>query len=129
MNTRENAEEYRLSHWAEIIKERSESGASIKKYCEDIGINESSYYYWLKKLRDAACEGLTKIQSKQQALTLPVFTEVKLPALQQSEQSAPCSVHQNQVCVEIGRVRLTASGEYPVDKLVELLRVVGRTCC
>jgi hypothetical protein len=30
MNTREVAAEYRLSHWAQIMRERKESGLSIK---------------------------------------------------------------------------------------------------
>jgi hypothetical protein len=58
VNMREIAAEYRLSHWAEIIRERNESGKSIKAYCESIGIRQNVYHYWQKKLREAACERL-----------------------------------------------------------------------
>ena len=34
VNSREIAAEYRLNHWAQIMQERSESGMSIKAYCE-----------------------------------------------------------------------------------------------
>ena len=51
MNTREIAVEYRLSHWAGIIKDRDESGLTIKEYCERLGIHENAYYYWLRKIR------------------------------------------------------------------------------
>ena len=56
INTREIAEEYRLSHWAEIMKERTTSGMSVRSYCKSIGLHENVYYYWQRKLRIAAKE-------------------------------------------------------------------------
>jgi putative transposase len=56
MNTREIAGEFRLSHWAQILKERRESGLSIKTYCNEYGYHENTYFYWQRKLREAACE-------------------------------------------------------------------------
>ena len=58
VNTREIAEEYRLSHWAEVMRERRESGLTIKAYCRRIGICGNTYFYWQRKLREAACEEL-----------------------------------------------------------------------
>ena len=58
MNTREIAEEYRLTHWAGIMRERSESGLSIKDFCKSAGFHENVYFYWQRKLREAACEQL-----------------------------------------------------------------------
>jgi transposase-like protein len=60
-NTREIAAEYRLRHWAGIMQERSESGKSIKSYCETVGIHQNTYHYWQRKLREAA---VTATQSK-----------------------------------------------------------------
>ena len=62
MNTREIAEEYRLSHWAEKMRERQELGLSIKAYCAQQGFHENVYYYWQRKLREAAC---TELAAKQ----------------------------------------------------------------
>ena len=45
MNTREIATEYRLSHWAQVMRERIESGLSIKAFCENVGFHENIYYY------------------------------------------------------------------------------------
>lgn len=58
MNTREIVEEYRLTHWAGIMKDRAASGLSIKEFCKTAGFRENVYYYWQRKLRDAACEEL-----------------------------------------------------------------------
>ena len=54
MNTRDIAAEYRLSHWAEIVQNRSQKGLSIRAYCAETGIHENTYFYWQRKLREAA---------------------------------------------------------------------------
>ncbi|WP_337999084.1 IS66 family insertion sequence element accessory protein TnpA, partial [Desulforamulus hydrothermalis] len=59
MNTREIAAEYRLAHWAQIVRRKNESGLSIKAFCASEGFRENTYYYWQRKLREAACEQLT----------------------------------------------------------------------
>ena len=126
MNTRGIALEYRLSHWAGIIRERGESGLTIRAYCDSIGIQENSYYYWLRKLREAASNELSEIVGDRTGSSLPVFAEVKLgegPVLPTAG-----SIAQNHVCIETGGVRLTAGSDYPIDKLTELLRAVSRAC-
>ena len=55
MNTKGIAEEYRLTHWSQVMHERRESGLSIKAYCKQQGFHENVYYYWQRKLREAAC--------------------------------------------------------------------------
>ncbi len=58
MDTQELAKEYRLSKWAQIIQARKESGKSVKNFCEDTGISKNTYFYWQRKLREAACKDL-----------------------------------------------------------------------
>ena len=55
MNTRDIASEYRLTQWAQITRERADRGLSVKAYCKEIGIHENTYFYWQRKLREAAC--------------------------------------------------------------------------
>ena len=124
-NTRTITKEYRLAHWAGIMREREGSGLSIKAYCEGAGFPENQYFYWQRKLREAACEELTP-QGKATNLT-PVFAEVKLAAQPMFNTSA--AIPQSHVCIEAGGARLIAGSEYPVSKLAELLRVVSRECC
>jgi hypothetical protein len=62
MNTREIAAEYRLSQWAVKLQERNASGLSIREYCRRSQMKESVYYYWQRKLREAACEELVHRQ-------------------------------------------------------------------
>ena len=128
MDTKKITTEYRLSQWAKIVQERSNSGLSIKVFCENAGMRETTYYYWLKKLREKACETLPAIQEnpQQPKLESSVFAEVKLPespALSSNETH-----YQNQICIEAAGVRLTAGDGYPIEKLAGLLREVMRPC-
>ena len=53
--------EYRKQQWVQIIRECQSSGLSNKEYCQQHGNPEKSYYYWLRKLRSAAAEGIPQI--------------------------------------------------------------------
>jgi hypothetical protein len=61
MNTREIATEYRLAHWANVMRERKESGLSIRAFCKVSGFHENIYYYWQRKLREAACTQMMQV--------------------------------------------------------------------
>ena len=53
--------EYRKQQWTQIIRECQSSGLSNKEYCRQHGITEKTYYYWLRKLRSEAAEGIPQI--------------------------------------------------------------------
>lgn len=115
MNTREIAVEYRLSHWAQIMRDRSQSGQSIRSYCKSAGIHENVYFYWQRKLREAACT----------QLNTPGFAEVRLaPA-----QAAPALAGGNRadgLRIEAGSIQITVDSGYPVEKLAILLQALSR---
>ena len=46
----------RLSQWGAMVREREESGLSVQAYCEQTGIATKTYYYRLRRLREAAVE-------------------------------------------------------------------------
>ena len=122
MNTKTTMTEYRLTSWAKMIQERDCSGLSVSAYCESIGLAKHIYYYRLRKVREAACKGLSKAQGVAGNISTDVFTKVEL-----SESMPPSSnILNNHVCFEVSDLRLTAGSEYPIDKLTELLRVVSR---
>lgn len=47
-------DEYRIQEWAQIHRRCKESGLSNREFCRQNGISEKTFYYWLKKLREAA---------------------------------------------------------------------------
>ena len=44
---------------------------NIKTYCQNAGIHENVYYYWLRKLRKAACEKLASKGSAPETRLVP----------------------------------------------------------
>ena len=58
MNTREIEAEYRLSHWAQVMRQRIESGLNIKAFCENAGFHENIYHYWQLLATEIAGIGL-----------------------------------------------------------------------
>jgi hypothetical protein len=125
MNTREIAKEYRLSHWAGIIQDRQESGLSVKTYCENAGIHTNNYFYWQRKLREAACEELGVVRGNSAILSPQGFMEVKLP---NRTALSPATDIDSHLYIEAVGLRITAGGNYPLDKLVAVLREVSRSC-
>lgn len=47
---------YRMEQWRQIIQKCQESGLSNKAWCQQQGLSEKTYYYWLRKVRTAAVE-------------------------------------------------------------------------
>lgn len=77
MNTREVTKQYRLNKWTEIVRECRSSGQTISAWCADHDINPKSYYYWLRRVREAACEALPSRSSQNNPIVpvnLPVST-------------------------------------------------------
>ena len=47
----------RINEWRQLIHERQQSGESVRAWCQQNGIRESSYYSWLRIIREEAlCE-------------------------------------------------------------------------
>lgn len=44
-------DEYRAQTWAMLIQECNNSGLTKREFCQQRGISEKSFYYWLRKLR------------------------------------------------------------------------------
>jgi putative transposase len=110
INTREIAAEYRLEHWAGVIRERSESGLTIKAFCESAGLHPNSYFYWQRKLREAAC------REPAGALPLPSGWTAAVP----SQMCAPMTLP-----IEIGKCRVIADQNTDEGLLAKVCRVLA----
>ena len=49
-------DEYRAQSWAMLIQECNNSGLTKREFCQQRGISEKSFYYWLRKLRSQMAE-------------------------------------------------------------------------
>ncbi|SHK78843.1 IS66 family insertion sequence element accessory protein TnpA [Desulforamulus aeronauticus] len=130
MNTREIAAEYRLAHWTQIVRRKTESGLSIKAFCASEGFRENTYYYWQRKLREMACEQLVEIQTgdaKPHSLIPPGFAELKIT---KAHENLPIQddAKQGEIRIELGGMRIAADSAYPVEKITALLSLFKQLC-
>jgi transposase-like protein len=77
-----------MNQWVETIRECRSSGQTVKAWCADHGINTKSYYYWLKRIREAACEALPALgeSSSIVPVTIPVQAAGSGPAVSDASQ-------------------------------------------
>ena len=47
-------EQNKLAQWAQTVAQCRESGVSVRQWCQEHGVNVSSYYKWQRKVYAAA---------------------------------------------------------------------------
>jgi hypothetical protein len=125
INTREIAEEYRLSHWAQITRERAESGLSIKAFCREKGFHQNRYFYWQRKLREAACQTLLPeigISGSVKAEVMPPSGWVVCEVAEPEVNSGGC------VCVEVGKFKVTVKRDDDMSLFADVCRTLVSLC-
>jgi len=125
INTREIAEEYRLTHWAQIMRERTQSGVSIKAFCKQIGICNNTYFYWQRRVRAAACEELLTISQ-------PRPVETDNPTIPNRwavcEVSSKSPTEEKVLPIEINGCRVLADMDTDPELLAKTCKVLMTLC-
>jgi len=130
MDTKAVTTDYRLQQWAEILQRQKESGYNIRKYCKEAGIKEHIYYYWQRKLREAACKELSKVQNDMKGLTpsrnrSPVmWAGVDMNTLHTTDIPTGNNI---KICRDGWTV--TIEPGFDTGTLTEALKAVNRACC
>ena len=125
MDTRKMAMELRVNHWASALHERRASGLSIRQWCRENGVGEKTYYYWQRKLREAAIQNLKptaiNLEPGGQALVPNGWAAVSEGILEPSTESSA-------VTIEIGKFRVSAGKDTSPEQLEKTLRVLMKLC-
>ena len=50
---------FRMEQWRKIIADCQNSGLKVDEWCEQNGVSRNSYYYWLRKIREKACQSVS----------------------------------------------------------------------
>jgi hypothetical protein len=110
------------------MRERNESGLTIKVFCEKAGFHENIYYYWQRKLREAACEQLTETSTGTAPASLSTggFVEARLPE-PVARPSFPRGASYGAIHIEVAGIQISADSAYPTTNLAELVR--GLSLC
>ena len=121
MDTRAIASKYRLSHWAKVIRDRSTSGMSIRAYCRSVGICEKVYYYWQRKLREAACQELNSaVEQRDKKALVPSGW-----AVCGVEES---TLEKKALTIEIGGCRISVERDVDQELLAKTCRLLKSLC-
>ena len=124
MNTRKVATELRLTQWAQMIQGRRESGQSIEAYCQAVGVSRNTYFYWQRKLREAACEELGSRISRE----VSPCEKALIPDGWAVCKSAEPVAMGKPVAIEIGGFRVIAEAESDPGILVKVCRALKSLC-
>ena len=104
--------EYRLQQWAQVVRECNTSGLSNREYCRQHNISEKTYYYWVRRLRQAAAS-----QMEDQTPTL-VPLDPAQPAFPQEAD--------DMLYIQFRGADLTLSGRTDMDAVAALLKSIQR---
>lgn len=89
--------QYRLEQWTKLIQECQSSGLKVDDWCEANGVTHHAYYYWLRKVRLAACSDLPALK-EQEPLTTFKKLEVQTPV---SNTQAAVIIHLSGATLEV----------------------------
>ena len=127
MNTHKVANNYRLTQWAQVIKEHTQGHQSTKVFCQERGISPNTYYYWQRKLREAVCRETAAspmIDDETPAGWLKVEPESRTKQLLVTDgvaQRSEIRLCDNEVCIAVTQ-------ETDPDLLMKTLRIIRSAC-
>ena len=120
MNTKEIKTEYRMAQWTGLLQERAATGETIKAFCENRGISKNTYFYWQKKLREAAVRQVATKTSNTQSQALVPNGWTRLSEEEPAKTSA--------LPVEIGGCRVMVDNDTDPELLTKVCKVLVSLC-
>lgn len=61
----------KFQKWSEIIQAQKDSGLTVTEFCDKNSIAKGKYYYWLKRIRQTACDNLPTISNSNIVPVIP----------------------------------------------------------
>jgi hypothetical protein len=104
------------------MRERQESGLSIKEFCETSGFHENVYFYWQRKLREAACKALLSARAEGNEASAAPQGWAMVCEVPKTEPDSGA------VYIEIGKCRVTAAPGFDLAHLTNVCRALMTLC-
>ena len=98
--------EIKLAQWAEMIRQRNESGLTVTDWCRQNSINIKTYYYRLKRVRQAVCN------------------EIEQHDIVRVEPIAGTEITTEKIELSIGDVKISLPDDFNESTLKRLLGVL-----
>lgn len=103
-----------MASWASMVKERSESGLTIKEWCAQNSVSETAYYYRLRQLRKAALQVNTDTESTRAEIQEIQFARIKAPMSNPSKAA---------LCIRRGETTIEVSNDAS-DSILSFLKEI-----
>ena len=107
----------RERRWRELVARHASSGLSVRAFCRQEQLNESSFYAWRRTLTERDRETST-VENANLAETTPVF----VPAVVSNEPSPQQPTGEAAIAIELpGGCTLRLSGQAAIGQLADLV--------
>lgn len=116
MNARNIKTEYNLKQWRLLIQDCRNSGLKVDDWCKQNDVNRNSYYYWYKKVREAACEALAESKVATPSSFVPVPVNVIGPIK---------DLYPGTLNISIGKAKIEVTENTSPDMLRMVLEVLS----
>lgn len=98
--------EVRLAQWAEMVRSRNEIGLTVTDWCKQNGINLKTYYYRLKRMRQA------------------VYNEIEQHDIVPVEPAAKLDTATEKIELSVGDITISLPDNFNEETLRRLLGVL-----
>ena len=98
--------EVKLKQWAEMIRQRNESGLTVVQWCTENGVNQKTYYYRLNRVRKALC------------------SETEKHEIVAVEPDADSALPHGHITLTVGNIVVNLTNDFDADTLKLLLGVL-----
>lgn len=119
MDTRKVTRAYRLNQWTEFIRQHRSSGQTVAVFCKEKNLNPKSYYYWLRLVREAACESLPAI-SNNKNMIVPLTLGELATCPSETAGTAKITLHYGEFSLDLNENTSTIFIENTIRTLMNL---------
>jgi len=116
------ATEFRLGEWAQAMKEKKAKGQSVAEFCQGRGISRNTYFYWQRRLREAAARHLVVAAAEQPQAMVPRGWAT----VGQAEDIAPAE--QRGLTLRVGGAEIEVREGYDEALLASVCRTLSSLC-
>lgn len=139
MNARRLVSQIRLNEWSEQVKERIASGQTVKSFCEEHSIHQSTYYHRQKRVREAAIAAIARDQMQNGASNSSMQTGLSIPSIQNypsipqgwtelSEVRSKSKDSEEYLMIEIGEFKVKVTHNTNPELLSKTCRMLVQLC-
>lgn len=120
----------------ELVMQCRQSGLSDRQWCLDNNIVPSTFYYWIRKLRQRACYTLPETASRKESVSVASARQDVVcvniqpdPVHEVKKMDTPCFQDATTVALQYGGVRIALADDFNEQTLKRVLLTLRETLC